>query len=471
MAREQSQPKVQVDDMEEWIYELLLTLQHDNPKVRHDGWVNLVRAACAQRDIVSQLPDDELADIIMSERDSVVLSCADRVMSILAMYRSGIARTLTMLQPTCLGGWMWNDFHDQSRVMRVSDPERLRRDEEAVITIARSLSHAEFPDTKFRCIDPDNFAPPLRSVGRRACHLFRGRLCLYGKEAVENWAEKTGASRYHFGLQYRPSNLGRGKLDPNYHSILCEGRGEPFRTSEQDGKRTDYGIVRRYVVTRNGQQIVVVHIAGCSSLGTQAAAEFAAHTMFCLDMEGGLLPIPEDIDVNSYMEALIEVTADIDRAEFGWNMRDLELLHLRVGDFVWDGEAKQWNRKERTQVTVVFPSEAAKQNYQTEYHDAKILIDGNLVKFQAGSENHRMCVALMMWAAKHGGVISLEKLGQERWIWKDGKTRTVKQVRDRLTNANIRKKLNSAYVVEKDTCRVLPKVAVTVDESRPNKPR
>lgn len=49
---------------------------------------------------------------------------------------------------------------------------------------------------------------------------------------------------------------------------------------EQDGVRTDFAVVQRYPVELGTRHVVVVIVAGASSLGTSVAAQWAAYDLF-----------------------------------------------------------------------------------------------------------------------------------------------------------------------------------------------
>jgi hypothetical protein len=363
-----------------------------------------------------------------------------------------------------LGGWLWRDFRKTSRVLRVADPERLRRDEDAVIEIARFLPLEYL--TEFTSVDPaSGFTPLLADFDAVEALCFVGRLCLYGEDAVKTWCVTKRTPRFLFGMDFRPDGLAQGVLHPQYHSVVLNaGEADPeplYRTTQTDHSRTDYGVIRRYVVDWGGRCRVVIHIAGCSSLGTLGAAHFAACTLCKHGASGKPLPLPPQVDEQSHLEALVEVTADTRCSELGWRLRKLQLLDLRMDGFVWDEDEYSWQVPTPDVITVVFAdaeTRRASWTNEAERDETKveILVDGQKVPFRGRSENRRLCIALCILASKQNGQVQLSQLGEDTWIWNDRAPKKTAYVKTRLSN--LQRHLGNSLVVEHDTCRVSPKI-------------
>jgi hypothetical protein len=274
-------------------------------------------------------------------------------------------------------------------------------------------------------------------------------------------------------MENRPKGLPRGELHPEYHSVVRTGNGpdggQRYVTSERDGKRTDYGLIRRYVSTWSGQSRVIVHIAGCSSLGTQAAAHFAAYMLFRPGANRRPIPVPPGTKADSHLEALVRVTAPIKGSEFGWKLGPCEVLDLCVDDWAWSEPQYRWQPSLREAVTVRFSDADARREYRQPNVKAEIFCRGKRVGFRPPSENYRLCLVLLMLSEEQGGEVSLEQLGGDTWIWKDGKTKTAVEVRRRLKHAHIQRQLGDAFEIEGDTCRLLAEIRIEPDSAAPEK--
>src|SRR5204863_3079368 len=121
-----------------------------------------------------------------------------------------------------------------------------------IIVLARHLSLREFPRTQFEGVvhEGADWGLVPKSCGA-LCVV--GRLGLYGPHALQHWVRPQ--TRFSFIAEQRPRDLKRGQLDgARYHCILERlRRGGPARyrqypTTDEEGRRTDYGIVQRYVV-------------------------------------------------------------------------------------------------------------------------------------------------------------------------------------------------------------------------------
>ena len=488
-------PMTKTIDLTELVRNELAYLQDPNPVVRAEHWRAIANRLRETRNaIIGPFPEplaDKLFNIYDNEANEKVERAATRM-----MVRFTFLMRLERPPYTSrgLGDWLWERFHSPSWVMRVSDPKRLRRDEEATISIARSLPYDEFDAARFVCIDDEGYAPPLSQLDGVRALCFVGRLCLFGEQAVKDWDDRTGLSQYRFGMDFRPSDLARGQLHDEYHSIVRSSDGKVWRTSEAHGVRKDFCMIRRYVATRGGEEIVVVHIAGCSSLGTQGGARFAAHTLVYPNAADKTLPVPDGIDGRSHFEALIQVTARIAGNELGWEIADTKLIDLRVDDSVWDSTRWEWKKQGVKTITVVFPSKSAKRSYRQQYDKVKFLVDGKAANLEEDSFNRRLSLALLMAASKSDDrIVSLEQLSKEDWIWNGGTPqlrngnrqkgrpgtrndkskspdKKVQYLKSRINNPALKKWFGDSFEIEGDTCRVLPDIHIE-PESKGPKPR
>jgi hypothetical protein len=456
------------NETQDTIQKLVESLSHPNPQVRVTAWHNLgqvfrVTPGSASTGLVSRL-----LSLQFHETDQHVWRTAANTISEAFLRMDRTAPVPSEPELDGLGEWLWSDFREPSRVLRVADPERLRRDEDAVIEIARSLPLAEFPRTEFVCVDPGGFAPLLADLEDIKALCFVGRLCLYGAEAAKSWGV-TEIPKYRFGMDSRPPGLPSGELHPEYHSVRTHAGGsgaeQRYKTTQIRDTRTDYGLVRRYVVQWGGRCRVVIHIAGCSSLGTLGATHFAANTLFQRGMDGNRLPLPPRLGQKSQLEALVQVTANVRRSELGWRLNELKLLDLRTGEFDWDQDEYCWHRPTYDLITLVFPDDSAKRAYRDNERRVEILVDNRPARFRGSSENRRLCLALVVLASSRDGHIELDQLAEDTWIWKDGARKSIAHVKSRLSS--LQRHLGRSLDVDETSCRLIPSVRIEVRQPSP----
>ena len=249
-----------------------------------------------------------------------------------------------------LADWLWRDFRQPSIVLHVADPRGLRRDDQALMQIARALPHSAYPGVQFQPVQPGQLQSPETLPEDVQALCFVRQLWHFGPDAVKTWGAPAHLGRCAFGDDMRPADLKPGQIEAKYHSIgLRSGESGDvywYRTYEDGTTRTDYGLVRRYIVSSRPRPSVVVSVAGCSSLGTLAAAAFAADILVRPDANGNPLPVPPSISHSSFMETLIETNATLAGSKLGWRLNHVNIVDMRVDDFQWNAEAQQWRRIE-----------------------------------------------------------------------------------------------------------------------------
>lgn len=456
------------EDLERQADFFIGSLTADNPQLRRDAWLSLGMLIWKGTILITWALMQTLKHCLLEETDARVMVAAEKTLLIATLE---LVNPEVGDSPRTLEDWFRADLHQRSLVLRVADPERLRRDEDAVIELARSFPWTEFPATEFLCVDPGGYLPTVDDLAGVKAIVFVGRLSLFGKQAVEDWAMKRQPPRYRFGLDFRPAELPRGELHREYHAVLRtdQSSGEPpYRTADIDKVRTDYGLIRRYVVSRGGRLCVVIHVAGSSSLGTLAAARFAAHLLFRYDVDGKPIPLPAGIGPQSHLEALVEAKANTEGSNSVWKPDDYRLLDLRVDDSVWSQTDFRWDQPTHKEISLIFPPGVTRDNYrQEEYDGIEVFFDGERADLHAGGENRRLCIALCLRAANNDGTVDLVELGGDNSIWADKKTKSVQHTRNRL--GNLRRYFKESLQAEGNTCRILARV--TIDQQNPNKPR
>jgi hypothetical protein len=234
--------------------------------------------------------------------------------------------------------WFWKPLQRSSISFRAWEQDR-RRDEDAMLELTRYLSFERYPNVHFERVTLNNYRWGEVLHKDLSAVVFVGRLGVYGDTATgkfsrDNW--------FRFLSDERPKGLGWSDFDPLYHRI-CEHdekkqNSPKYLTQEADGKRTDYGLVQRYVVPYNAGEIVVIGLWGCSSLGTLAAVKWA------IDLENNNDPPPRsDLELNTPLEALVKVQAETCSYPGAWNPEPVQLEWLHIGNERWNRNTKSWN--------------------------------------------------------------------------------------------------------------------------------
>src|SRR5262245_11342515 len=154
--------------------------------VRKSGWEQLRRA-------VEQLqfcPEGEQLNELLrwqgQEDDQAIWRLSVNALIQVALRRPGSAVPPAAAEPqlSSLSEWLWSSFLKESMVLRVVDPNSRRRDEDAVIMLARHLSLRDFPRTQFEGVvhEGADWGLVPRTCGA-LCIV--GRLGLYGPHALE----------------------------------------------------------------------------------------------------------------------------------------------------------------------------------------------------------------------------------------------------------------------------------------------
>jgi hypothetical protein len=415
-------------------------IESPTPETRLQGWTFL------RRESLRGLGEPEaehllsLENALREEEDEDIWKQAISVLALLGAFRpdarvalpaspvpSPVHKTRSLLE------WLWQPFHKPSVVFGLLDPKRRQRDELAKITLGRFLSFHEFPHTDFELVHLDDPCLGQLVLGENyevVCLI--GRPSLYEDENVLRWM--AADLRFGFPTGRRPENLPPGKLDPRYHNITeRNGTKKRHAASEKDGRRVDYGLVQRYAVSNGDRDIIVVVIAGASSLGTLAAVQWATTSLrqpICPD--AGPLPAPDKIVVDSRLEALIEVHADATPYTREWKPDHVEVKGLFVDGARWVHKRKAWCVDAPRRITVVVdPRDRTKVR--------QIRLDGKAAPLRRSSQVGKLLIAVGRQAAESPDhTIDPDRLGKDTTIWNDGEAKKEDVVRNDLSLLKIR---------------------------------
>jgi hypothetical protein len=406
------------------------TLERDltspDKKDRLVGWRSVGQLRNVAPALLSPEQRQRLLDLFAEESDPDVWRVAVTALLRLPPPAEAGDRGLGAVVPPGEGAlldWLWSPFHQASVVLRGVDSAR-RRDEEAVIDLARQLSRRDFPHTTFLSI---NLRDPQweKTMGAHAARAFLvvGRLGLYGPRVRELLG---GADlRFTFCDGDRPGHLRRSQLDPVFHAVSERGRRQPYRTAEAGEERTDYGVVQRYPITYQDKEVIVVVIAGASSLGTLGAARWAARTLAEPDLKGKLVPAPPKAGTESVLEALVTVRARKDPYPQEWQPMQWDLVALYADESKWCPADGCWYPVPPQEITVVRDPEGAGR-------PPTVLFDGVRAGFRSTEDNSnlRLLVSICELAGpSEGRAVPLAVLAQRVW---PGGAGDLNRVRSRL---------------------------------------
>jgi hypothetical protein len=415
-----------------------------NPAVRQEGW-EMLRRGWLTREFVP-LPEHfvKLGQSVWNEPAPNVWRCAVGTLSVLgaqaALEHAGphpVVSGDTGGEPT-LADWLWAPFRGPSAAFGLLDPKHRQRDELAKIVLGRHLAFRDFPQTTFHLVHlGDPKLGELLYDQRYGAVCLIGRPSLYGDEATQRWTNPE--ARFVFPTYQRPDALPGGSLDRNYHYILDRsggsngGRAGKYFTREEKGKRTDYGLVQRYLVHDGVRDLVVVACAGASSLGTLAAVQWAAVDLLRpIHQGGGLLPAPGWADFDTHLEAMLEVTADVTDFNWEWKPSQMKVLRLSLDRAFWSQEKHGWAVEAPGRITVVRAADDPDQV-------AEILFDNKQAPLRKNSRMFRLLGSLCLQAAVSSSrTVDLGELRQAAGVWGEEGSVPEKTVRRHLTQLKFR---------------------------------
>ena len=288
------------------INDILNLLASSSPKDRSRGWMQAWENRAELRGIAPEYKE-RLLKHYLEEKDVRLLQLATAVL--VTVIPDALPAPPAPRPANLLADWLWAPFQAQSIVFSTTEPKPYRRDERAEFCVARRLGY----QTKFErvLLGGSEWQESLSETPYQAA-CFIGRFGLYGDVAPRRLVNKQ--ARLEFPEQFRPSNLQPNEIDDGLYHCIFERVGsnqvDKYRTKVDGGTRTDYALVQRYRRTLNDLKTIVVNLAGCTSLGTYAAAYWAAEKLFQpINSTGKCLEVPHGIREDCVFEALLKVTA------------------------------------------------------------------------------------------------------------------------------------------------------------------
>lgn len=405
------------------VEQALRKISSDNTEEHREGWREIHDHSAGFRKSLNDAQMLYLLNLSFTEGDSATFRLALKAMLALAMFPAGvIARSERPTWPEgsleqnvpealeLLPHWLWKPFYQPSAVLAVTATNFRRRDEDALLWLGRRLSFAKYPHTEFPHIALEN--PDLAGVlfsQRYQTFCIVGRLGLFGQKALEQFGNDD--LRFGFDVHCRPEGRAPNELDKRYHCVferVEDGKRRFHRTKEEDGIRTDFAVVQRYQVELGTQHVVVVIVAGASSLGTAAGARWAAYDLFqpTDTIDSRPIEVPPRITPRSRMEALLCVRAKVTTR--AWDHPEIELRKLSVDGVSWSLKDQKWHEAPIRLITVIREGGQPTQ----------ILFDGQPSRLERGKQMFRLMVALVEQKQRSGDAeLDISALVANDEIW------------------------------------------------------
>lgn len=225
-----------------------------------------------------------------------------------------------------LADWLFEPFRDappgnhNSLVLSVCDRHYLR-DVQAQVEIARLLPLERYPLTKFRHVSHEHPDWGNAGLGQALGVCFIGRPLMFQNcKLVEDFPPDI-----RFSIV--PPESGKAPESGKKEDFHCVAQNRPkagalrYTTVEDESHRYDYAIVQRFTITSGGRHIVVLVIAGGSSLGTLGAARWISGyswTKATRDRHARIAGLGT-IDRSTRFEALLKVTARMHKPARPWD--------------------------------------------------------------------------------------------------------------------------------------------------------
>jgi hypothetical protein len=299
-------------------------LQASDAETKKKNWRSLPARHEVQR--FSQEEIWTLQDLAVAEKDQELARYA--TFSIAAVYAiGGVAggEKQTEKPAETLADWLFEPFREDARagnhlslVLSVCH-EHYLRDVQAQVEIARLLPLGQYRHTEFRHVPEKH--PDWSGLGQAPGVCFIGRPLMFQNCKL---------------LEHFPKDLRFSIVPPesgkkeDFHCVAQNRpNAGPFRynTVEEEGAhRHDYAIIQRFTIKFGGRDVVVLVIAGGSSLGTLGAARWISSYGWSRATRDRFARIAGlgTLDRGTRFEALIEVTARVHKPARPWDPKFLE---------------------------------------------------------------------------------------------------------------------------------------------------
>jgi hypothetical protein len=232
---------------------------------------------------------------------------------------------------SALRSWLFSPFlpspgrETRSAVVAICDRHHIR-DVQSQVKLARFLSAQRYPDTIFHHIplSKPNWGPVEFHNLNAVC--FIGRPSMFRDcDVVRQLEKKKSAAKFGFPLDddlWRGVEVTEDSARAFHH--LRENRpvAGPYAwltvEEKQRNRRIDYALVQRFRIDYGGKTLWIVVLAGATSLGTFAAAEWVTSPKFPEILLKNLNRAGLDADESTELEVLLEVAAVVHEPAQPW---------------------------------------------------------------------------------------------------------------------------------------------------------
>jgi hypothetical protein len=389
-----------------------------------------LHADCAEKQFVPSQEDFSFLREFLYDRANEAVRCHAMILLMTGilplLFRNGLPAAPScpnsMAGRGCLCDWLWGPFQETSVVFGTAG--EYLRDGKALMELAARIPQTAGTKPEFVLV-PLNSNEWEMAFNRQQCQAvcFVGRLGLYGAEAIRQLTNRNAV--YDFPSHKKPPTCPPHGLDRKFHCIdgkRDDGRKDHYRTKDKNEVRTDYAIVQRFVVAHLGGQMIVVYIAGSTSLGTLGGVLWATSQRKELGAPDGMpLSCPENIRRDSAFEALLQVSARKD--DFVWKPTDVKLLKLTAAGATWSAATGKWHPG----ITIECESGNPRESIAVFFGEEKEPMDANGQAF-------RLLVGIGMLSREDPERrVDLDKLAKDPWIW-SGKELTKEKLRNKLAS-------------------------------------
>ncbi len=305
--------------------------------------------------------------------------------------------------------WILDPFRGTSAVFGTAADRHLR-DGMALLELRGYLSVSDFPKTDFVLVplNQPQWEAAFHQHTQFQAIMLVGRIGLFGQDALRHWTYNQ--ARFDFFTHHRPADCQPHALHEQYHCIVdreADDEEERYhRTKDDGGERTDFALVQRYTVEYSGGRLVVLHIAGNTSLGTLGSARWVTSWLKRqTEPDGAPIPSPANLNWDTPVEALLEVRAGINMPV--WAPSRIKLLTLTTDRATWS----KTNQRRHTHITL-------RCEDGDPHRPLGVLFGQEEEPMDAKSQMFRLLVASCLLSQQADNrKVDLDRLANDAWVW------------------------------------------------------
>jgi hypothetical protein len=336
--------------------------------------------------------------------------------------------------------WVLDPFRGTSAVFGTAADRHLR-DGMALLELRGYLSVSDFPKTDFVLVplNQPQWEAAFHQQKQLQAIMLVGRIGLFGEDALRRWLCRQ--ARFNFLTHVRPADCSPHALDDQYHCIVDGEASDAdgcHRTDDADGKRTDFALVQRYTVESPGGRLVVLQIAGNTSLGTLGSARWVTSRLKQpSEADGAPIPCPPNLCADTLVEALLEVKAGINMSI--WMPSTIKLLTLTTDKATWSKTNRRWHAHITLRCENGDP-----------HKPLAVLFGQEEEPMDPKSQMFRLLVAICLLCQQADDrKVDLDSLAKDAWVW--GNVNIAAKLRGKLASLkHAHKKLRDLLSIGSD---------------------